>query len=525
MRRFSLLALLVLVSGNLAGQAVDAPPRFEIADVIADIHASAKIRSNGIARTYPVRNGRYEIRSASMVDLIRIAWGFDADKILGGPNWVELDRFDVIAKVPGGATVEVQRLMLQALLKERFKLLLHEDTKPLPAWALTATAKPKLKEADGSGDTGCKQAPVSPGVVRYSCRNMTMTAFAAGLRSMAGVPLDGPVIDQTGIAGRWNFEVQWSLPIPISDGSDTITLADALERQLGLKLEQVPASKPVLVVDSVERKPLENPPGVKEALPDIPVPTDFEVADVKLVETAPGRAGRRGLTIQPGGRFTANDVTLSFLIRRAFNGEDPDLIIGIPGWADSAHVSVTAKVPGDYPAGQTVDPEIIGPMLRSLLTDRFGLAWHTEQRMVPMQTLVASRPKLKKADPNSRIFCRSTAPAPSQAPGTRTLVCQNATMALFAERLPDIAQGIYSVWDSTGIEGGWDFTLSYSPYPAVTPREPGIGGDQLPQAAEPSGGSTISQAAEKQLGLKLEVQKRMFPVTVIDKLNQKPAQN
>lgn len=515
------MALLVLVSGNLVGQAVDAPPRFEI----ADIHTSAKIGSNGIARTYPVRNSRYEIRSASMLDLIRIAWRFDADKILGGPNWVELDRFDVIAKVPGGATVDAQRLMLQALLKERFKLSLHEDTKPLPVWALTATAKPKLKEADGSGDMGCKQALVSQ-VVQYSCRNMTMTAFATGLRSMAGVQVNGPVIDQTGIAGSWNFEVQWSLlPIPISDGSDTITLADALERQLGLKLEQVPASKPVLVVDSVERKPSENPLGVKEALPAIPVPTDFEVADVKLVETAPGTPGRRGLTMQPGGRFTANDVTLSFLIRRAFNGENPDLIVGIPSWADSVHVSVTAKVPGDYPAGQTVDPEIIGPMLQSLLTERFGLAWHTEQRIVPMQTLVASRPKLKKADPNSRIFCKSAPPAPSQAPGTRTLVCQNATMALFAERLPDIAQGIYSVRDSTGLEGGWDFTLSYSPYPAVTPREPGIGGDQLPQAAEPGGGNTISQAAEKQLGLKLEVRKRMFPVTVIDKLNQKPAQN
>src|ERR1051325_5009291 len=82
-------------------QAQDSPPKFEI----AGIQTSAKT-SNPFVRTSPLRAGRYEIKTATMVDLIHLAYGFDADKILGGPNWLEMDRFDVRAKVPPDTTAE-----------------------------------------------------------------------------------------------------------------------------------------------------------------------------------------------------------------------------------------------------------------------------------------------------------------------------------------------------------------------------------------------------------------------------------
>ena len=69
--------------------------------------------------------------------------------MLGGPNWLEMDRFDVIAKVPADSTVQTQKRMLQALLEERFKLVAHQDTRPLPAYALTLGKKLQLKKADG----------------------------------------------------------------------------------------------------------------------------------------------------------------------------------------------------------------------------------------------------------------------------------------------------------------------------------------------------------------------------------------
>src|ERR1700704_5211602 len=117
--------ILMTCAGLLAfGQPAEVQPRFEAADV----HVSPKT-TNPFVKTGPVRGGRYEVKTATMVDLIRIAHGFDEDKILGGPNWLEMDRFDVIAKVPADSTPETHKLMLQVLLADRFKLAVHKDTK------------------------------------------------------------------------------------------------------------------------------------------------------------------------------------------------------------------------------------------------------------------------------------------------------------------------------------------------------------------------------------------------------------
>ena len=115
MRKFALAGSFIVLAGTIFGQSSESAVQFEIADV----HVSAKTQTQFV-RTGPVRNGRYEIRTATMLDLIRLAWAFDADKILGGPNWLEQDRFDVIAKVPADSTPETQKLMLQALLEDRF---------------------------------------------------------------------------------------------------------------------------------------------------------------------------------------------------------------------------------------------------------------------------------------------------------------------------------------------------------------------------------------------------------------------
>src|ERR1044071_5605193 len=227
---------LVLLSTCLApihfGQTAEPQPRFEAADV----RVAAKMQ-NALPRTGPVRGGRYEVKNASMVDLIRFAWGFDTDKVLGGPNWLEMDRFDVVAKVPSGSTPETQKLMLQALIEERSRPPAQKEPKRLPSYVLIAGKKPLLKEATGQEDAGCK--PVSGGVpasgepggirimmaagagapttialgpgmtIQYNCRNMTMEAFVANLRTMMGTSLGTSVVrDGTGLKGAWNFDLQ-----------------------------------------------------------------------------------------------------------------------------------------------------------------------------------------------------------------------------------------------------------------------------------------------------------------------------
>src|SRR5580704_17774771 len=83
-----------------------------IAQPVADVHPAT-----GRAMRGPfVGGGRYEIHSATMLDLVRTAYGVDADKVYGGPSWLEMDRFDVTAKLPGGTTPESRKTILQGLL-------------------------------------------------------------------------------------------------------------------------------------------------------------------------------------------------------------------------------------------------------------------------------------------------------------------------------------------------------------------------------------------------------------------------
>ena len=77
------------------------------------------------------RAGRYELRQATMLDLIKTAYAVDPDTIFGGPPWMDWDRFDISARTPTGTSQETARLMLRNLLSDRFQLFVHEDKKPM----------------------------------------------------------------------------------------------------------------------------------------------------------------------------------------------------------------------------------------------------------------------------------------------------------------------------------------------------------------------------------------------------------
>lgn len=196
-RAFSCIVLISVLFTSAFSQSAQTPSTFEV----SDIHASP--RSTTTAMRVSTRPGRYELHNATMVDLIRTAYVFELDKILGGPNWLEYDRFDMIAKTrtktPDADTLKV---MLQNLLADRFKLVVHKDTQPVTGLALApGKGKPKMKESDGKGETGCKSQPQPPptpvpGVpvfpipmIGYSCRNMSMEAFAAALRNIGSDPV------------------------------------------------------------------------------------------------------------------------------------------------------------------------------------------------------------------------------------------------------------------------------------------------------------------------------------------------
>ncbi len=492
----------------------------------------------------------------------------DADKVVGGPGWLDFDRFDVIGKAPGRVSIEGVKPMLQALLADRFKLVLKAESRPLPAMALVAGKKPTLKESDGSDASGCKlqssggsgpgsmtirmngtELTLGPGaMVGYACRNMTMAAFADGMRSMVFADVGGNrVVDQTGLAGAWNFDFKFSLPLRLPGGepADPVTFKDAIQKQLGLELTPTKIPFPVYVVESASESPTPNPPGVAEALP--PLPEEFEVADVK--PTAPDFRGGK-FEVLPSGRVTLQGQTLRNLIARAW-GLSPiandETLIG-PKFIDSARFDIVAKAatygpPPDAPAStpnapapQFTDPDSIDPMLRTLLAQRFALTFHMEERPINSYVLKAVKPKLQKADPSHRTSFHEGPGADGKDPRTanpaigRLVTVENMTMAQFAASIPRIAAGYFLngnavVSDGTGLVGAWDFTLSFSGAGAVNgPGGGGVrgGGDAAGPAAPDPGGISLFEAIEKQLGLKLEQTKRPAQIMVIDHIEEKP---
>jgi uncharacterized protein (TIGR03435 family) len=87
----------------------------------------------------------------------------ESAKVLGGPSWLDWDRFDVVAQVPAATTYKDLNLMMQQLLADRFKLTVHQDTKLMSAFVLLAgKTPPKMKEATDTGDPGCQGVPQNP---------------------------------------------------------------------------------------------------------------------------------------------------------------------------------------------------------------------------------------------------------------------------------------------------------------------------------------------------------------------------
>ena len=537
-------------------QSTEPGPKFEA----ADIHPSPATRFSFMQGPF-THNGRYEVRIASMADLVSTAYGVDLDNVWGGPAWLEMDRFDITAKAPANSNKETLKVMLQALLADRFHLVAHKDTKPMPAFALTASKHPLLKKSDGEGETGCKftpparppqgaSGPPTAPVFSYACHNVTMASLAEQMRDMPASQQflnDRQVVDQTGLEGGWDFNLKYSFRgRGFAAEGETVTFADAIEKQLGLKLDPVKIPMPVIVVDSVDQKPTPNPPGVMETLQLSSPPTEFEVAVLK--PTDPDFKGRR-FQIQPGGRITVQGMTLKFFIEQAWNLTD-DMLVGAPKWLDSDRFDLIAKAPGvgAMKQDENVDFDAIMVMLRSLVEQRFKLATHMEMRPISAYTLMAVKPKMKKADPASRTRFREGPsvdgkddPRNKTPILSRLVTCQNMTMAQFADKLQSIAPGYIHtpVLDATGLEGSYDFTLSFSPIGAVQGgrggrdgggREGGGGDGAAPArdtlaASDPTGAVSLPEAIEKQLGLKLELQKRPVKVLVIDHVEQKPVDN
>jgi uncharacterized protein (TIGR03435 family) len=529
----SLSLLLSLATLHASAQ----QPRFELADVHVSTTPRWFAQNNGGL----LRDGRYVNRDATLLNLIEAAWGVKEDGVGGGPSWLDSRIYDVIAKVPEGTTPATAKLMLQALLAERFGLVVRNDRVPMPRYVLTiGKGGSKLKPASGSGDPGCQQQqtggvpgrgdvrdPGSLPNMKVICHNLTSAQIAENLHQMAGGPINTylprDVFDSTGLEGKWDFELEFT-PIGILDlkGHDGVTLFDATSKQLGLNLELKDVPVPALLVVSANRAPTPNAPDVAKNL-GVTAPR-FEAAVVKPANPDLRVAGNvRGSEL----RFVAN---LKTLIAQAYfiqpNAQD-DEIFGLPKSAGTQLWDITAKLPstGDgAPLAGGARPQpppraVVMEMLRGLLEDQFELKAHRENREAVVYAMtLTGKPKMTQASGTERMTCKADPNAVKPFPDMVTMVrCTNITMAEFAENLEQVTGYFdHPIVDATGLKGGWNFLFGFS----RNQGPPGL--NQQPGAGVEPIGLTSYEAVERMLGVKLVKQKRSIPVVVVDHVDEKP---
>jgi uncharacterized protein (TIGR03435 family) len=134
---------------------------------MADVHSSPRHDVTQIRNSLPdgfvLGGGRYEIHRATMLSLIANAYSIDADKIFGGPPWIDYNRYEIIAKTKPGIKPAVLKQMLRTLLADRFHLLLKEETQPVQGYVLTAgKGEPKMNRSESDEPEGCQMCRPNP---------------------------------------------------------------------------------------------------------------------------------------------------------------------------------------------------------------------------------------------------------------------------------------------------------------------------------------------------------------------------
>jgi uncharacterized protein (TIGR03435 family) len=208
-----------------------------------------------------IHHGTLNVDDARLRQIIGLAYGIQRVNVQGGPDWLDTDKYNIIAKAGSAdASPDQIKAMLQTLLADRFKLALHRETKELPVYTLVVGKNgSKLQEAKEEERTTVTNGAAA-GRIQMTFQKHTLATLVNTLANMLG----SPVLDKTGLTGRYDFKLEWApdLPrrvngdpplingVPVESGPDIFL---ALQEQLGLKLEKKKGPAEVLVVDHAEK--------------------------------------------------------------------------------------------------------------------------------------------------------------------------------------------------------------------------------------------------------------------------------
>jgi uncharacterized protein (TIGR03435 family) len=234
----------------LSGQQ-SAAPAFEVASVKRN-NTSEPGRQGALFReNINTTEGSVTLRNVTLKSCIKWAYGLQ-DPQISGPDWIAVERYDIVAKSVRPTSEGQLRLMLKTLLADRFNLVVHSEIKSLSVVALAlGKNRPKLHESETNG----------PGVLRASggrivAQNTSMAELAAVLSD----PLRAPVLDVTGLTSRYDFSLDFSSFVPEAGQTpDEMTATvTVVQQQLGLKLEARKLPTEILVLDHADKVPIEN---------------------------------------------------------------------------------------------------------------------------------------------------------------------------------------------------------------------------------------------------------------------------
>lgn len=237
--------LLGVTLATVGASAQNVLPAFEVASIKRNDTGSQNSNSARVA------GDRYRAENVSLVSLLRAAYAVQEFQIAGQPNWAGVDRFDIDAKMEAGANPRDWPLMVQQLLAERFKLVVHRESRQGFIYTLVVgssgarlTPAEPSKRSNPGGDFSA-----SPTQIIGS--SVTMAEFAARLSRSIGVT----VIDGTGLIGAFDLTLRW----PAEDqfvgrgASASPTIFTAIQEQLGLRLQSGRGPVAMLVVDRAEK--------------------------------------------------------------------------------------------------------------------------------------------------------------------------------------------------------------------------------------------------------------------------------
>ena len=256
---FTLAGIAIPASGQTAPQPAEGSQKFEVASVRLedpnDPHSSLEYTNTPqfrvVQTVFP--SNRLTIRHTGLKSLICYSFGIKCSNILGAPDWLDRQHYDLDAKVEGDTrlTQEQMRPLLQHLLEERFHLKTHHEQKLVPGYALIiAKGGSKLKANTGAPFSGMNAG------FEFKFQNVSAEQIAIS----AEYELKQPVVDKTGLTGKYDFDLIFTRDDSPNDSPhpDYGSIFTAIENELGLKL--VPEKIPVdyLMIDHVERVPTGN---------------------------------------------------------------------------------------------------------------------------------------------------------------------------------------------------------------------------------------------------------------------------